>query len=818
MSEDRVSFRFGEFVLDPAARELRGADGAIGVERQVFEVLAYLLEHRDRVVPKSELLDTIWGDRFVSESALSSRIKTARQAIGDDGDQQRLIRTARGVGFRFVGPVEELSAAESDETSRRATITAPVEPLIGRDDVVTRLSTELSEHRMVTIVGPGGIGKTHVVRHVAAQIAGSFVHGVSLVDLTAVAEASSVWASIARQVGAPPIAGATTAESVIRQLDGRDLLLIIDNAEHVRGEVSRVCSTVLMSCPDVSIAVTSRERLGVDGEWLLPLGPLSLSDSIELFARRASAHAVDVDRSDATVAGLCRRLDGVPLAIQLAAARTRMLSLDDIAGRLRDHLGGRRLDGDDRHGSMERAVDWSFQSLAATDQRSLGALSILRGEFDLDDATAVIGADAMDTMVRLVEASLVVPVAGATTSRFRVLEPIRLFADSAREAAAVERYVTHFTESAEAASLLAESGDVDRAVATLQRLWPNLRGAVEQALARNDLASVRRVVSAVAVYAELWLQAEVIDWAISAAGGDGPVTAGEIDRAESLAVASRLLAHGGDRDRAAQIVQSMDTVEPTPPIVLARLWSAWYRGDTDGVSEQLERLESQRHAGADGSGLTELSVRALRVFAVSNAGRVEPQANDALRSVARRSGVTGRPFELLADGTEAYWDQRFADALDPFDRAVEAAVDRGQMLFAAGTASFRSIALASMIHDDRVIGRLRSTLGAAVEAGPEPIVVGSFPARTTGRLGNLAVLTDVTVAALALAVRGEHRAASRILAVRAASSYHSRPSELIAAMVVATLTDDGIVEFESESDIGLEEAARIAIAALDELA
>ncbi len=803
---DHVRYRFGEFELDTGSRELASPDGVIPTERQVFEVLTRLVEHRDRVVPKTELLDTIWGDRFVSESALSTRIKEARRALGDDGDRQVWIRTIRGVGYRFVGTVDDIDAVDPTEVAalpqrHRGQLTPPPERLIGRDAAVARLTAQLEHHRLVSVVGTGGIGKTHLVRHVGATLATQWTDGAVLVELAHVAEDAAVASTAVQQLGAPQYADVSVLDALLAHLQPRHGLLVLDNAEHVRVGTAELCSAILASCPRITVAVTSRERLGVDGERLLPLGPLGLDHSIKLFAARAAAHSVDVDENDAALLALCQRLDGVPLAIQLTAARARMLSVTDITARLDKHLRTDAIESSDRHATMERAIAWSFESLTIDDQAALCALANLRGAFDLDDASAVIGRDALELVVRLVERSLLITVDGPR-SRFRMLEPIRLFAAQRQDDGDRAAFVAHLVASVTTACDRMERGDIDGGAAELADRWPNVRGAVEVAINSGDVGSARQLVASLASYAEVWLHVEVAEWALAAAGPDRSDPAA----IEMLAIAARLLAHTGTRDRATALVERIADASATSDVVLARLWNRWYDGDVDGALQQLALLESQLERT---TGLTALAVQTLRVFAITAGGQPDASATRRLRSMAQASGDSGSPLSRFADGVDAFWDARFDESLQPFDRSVDAATERGQMLFASGIASFRTMALAAMIGEQPAIDRLTTSLRNAL--GPhERVAV----------VGNVSLLADLTVAALALAVRNETAIAAQLLGVRAANNYHAGASELVAARAAAILAERGHgvdEDLDHGAGLDLRAATERALSALEDL-
>ncbi|MEM9565137.1 MAG: winged helix-turn-helix domain-containing protein [Actinomycetota bacterium] len=817
------TFRFGDHELDVATRELRGPDGPTVLEPQVFDVLAHLVVNCDRVVPKLELLDEVWGDRFVSDSALSSRIKSARRAVGDDGRQQRLIRTIHGVGFRFVAPVEPIRAPGEATTTGpdpgEAPPPPPVEPLIGREAELADLAAALTDHRLVTLVGPGGIGKTHLLRHGIAGLATGVDGWARLVDLSSVPDGAAIGPNVAAAVAAPRLADATTDEAIVHHLRSQRMLLAIDNAEHVRDDAANLLAAVLASAPEVRIVVTSRERLGIDGERLVPVGPLDLDDAVRLFVHRAAANAAHLDPTDPSLRALCRRLDGIPLAIRLAAARTPALSVSEILVRLGEHLRSDAvpIDSPERHADMQRALEWSLRSLDPDDRVALAALSILRGSFDLDDASAVIGHDALDVVLRLVERSLVVPQRTEDASRFRVLEPVRLVVRRFREPEVPARFVHHVAARTTAAARRVESPELDEGIDRFRRIWASTRVAIRFALDLDDRAAATTIVLDAAAVAEAKLLTEVIDWALAAAeirplstagivpgvamAGAEPPSLDDPDQADLVAVAARLLLHRGRRDLADPLLAALEPWPASIHVSQTRVWQAWSRGDLAGLDHQLRQVEDLvRHTG----GLTELGMRALRVSERAFAERPDAAVTAELRALAVRSGDTGRPFELMADAVDHLWNERYDRALEVFDLGVEEARTSRLSLVATGLASYRSIVVANLGDDDRAVERLVAALGDALLTGSMAVA-----------------LSDLAVAAQILADRGEPAAAARILGVRHAADHQAATTERMAARLRARLATDDEAGFRREFEAGrwlpLEEAVERAVDGLERL-
>ncbi len=452
-----MGFRFGEFVLDDARFTLSGPEGPVHVEPQVFELLHHLIVNHDRVVPKEELLDTIWGDRFVSESALTSRVKAARRAVGDDGQSQQVIKTVHGRGYRFVAAVRTETGA-----ARRALPRLRNAP-IGREHDIAGVVQRVHEAPLVTVSGPGGIGKTTLALAVAGRLQGEHADGAVFVDLSPVAPAADITRAVADAAGVE--GGASESiERVADHLATRPVLVVLDNCEHVLDQAARLVDRMLAGGDTARVLATSRESLGVAGEHVWPLGPLH-EGAPALFVERARAAEPrgTWDADDPAVVELCRRLDDVPLALELAAGQLRRFDLGELTRRLDDRLAllAGRASGDGRHSTMETAIDWSYQLLDPAEQGLLRHLSVFPATFSLDavEATAPpsTAAGVVSVFGGLVDKSLVVRQPG--TGRYRLLETIRVFArdrleEAGESAAAFERHRHHLRDTVGSVSRL----------------------------------------------------------------------------------------------------------------------------------------------------------------------------------------------------------------------------------------------------------------------------------------------------------------------------------------------------------------------------
>lgn len=319
----------------------------------------------------------------------------------------------------------------------------PVElsSFIGRAVELAELRWLVDDHRLVTVAGTGGAGKTRLAMRLAEELTGEFPGGVWWVDLAPVTDPDLTAVQVERALDLPDQGGRAAVDTVARCIDGQQMLLILDNCEHLRDECAALVTSLLGSCPELKIVATSREPIGVAGEvtWRIP--PLSLADeAVELFEQRARQARPDFTASGADVAlvtEICRRLDGVPLAIELAATRVRVLSPQEILDGLRERFamltGGTRT-GIGHHQTLRASLDWSHDLLSDSQRVLFRRLAVFPGSFDLDAAIAVAGdTDALsyrivDDLVGLVDKSLVVVDHTIHPTRYVMLETIRAFA------------------------------------------------------------------------------------------------------------------------------------------------------------------------------------------------------------------------------------------------------------------------------------------------------------------------------------------------------------------------------------------------------
>jgi predicted ATPase/DNA-binding winged helix-turn-helix (wHTH) protein len=537
-----VILRFASCELDVGRVVLRRDGSEVRVEPQVFDLLAYLALHRGKLVRKEELLDEIWGDRFVSESALTTRIKSLRQAVGDDGTRQAIVRTVHGKGYEFVAPVVVVDEPADERSARESWVGAglpvTVQALVGRESLLAVLVEAAATHRLVTLVGPGGVGKTSLAFELARGVAPRYPDGVTLVELVSVVDEDATLDAVATSIDVNVRRSSSIEDAILEMLRPRECLLVLDNCEHLIEPVAALVSRVLREAPLVSVLATSREPLAVPGEhvWLVePLSTAGADDDIDTDPTSIPAVALFVERARAAdpsfvldeetapvVVEICRRLDGIPLAIELAAARARTIGVAEIARRLDERFGllkAMRRGSDPRHRAMHDAISWSYDMLEPDEQELFTALSVFAGTFDLTAAGRMCASgDALDLLTRLAERSMLTVrrhVGG--DARYELLETLRDYgrARLADEHAA-ELYTEHASHFAAEAAIVArdlhgpaEMVGIERAEAS----FADMRSAQRFALDVGALDAAFGIIASLREFGMRAMRYEVFAWA-----------------------------------------------------------------------------------------------------------------------------------------------------------------------------------------------------------------------------------------------------------------------------------------------------------------
>jgi predicted ATPase/class 3 adenylate cyclase len=547
---------------------------------------------------------------------------------------------------------------------------------VGRDREVQRLGALVCERPLVTLTGVGGVGKTRLAVQVAAEVAARFVDGAWLCELAPVADPGAVWEALAATLGVAPAPGRSLDGVVLEYLTTRRLLLVLDNCEHLLASVAGVVSAIARQCRGVVILATSREGLALAGEQMVAVPSLSVpeegavsmelegTEAVRLFCERA--HDADATFALGThnapaVAQLCRRLDGIPLAIELAAARVRSLPPEDLVARLDQRFrlltrGSRA--ALERHQTLRHTLDWSYDLLADPERAGLNRLSVFAGGCDLPAAEAVLGgegadlAEVADVLGQLVDKSLVVVDHAAHRTRYRLLETIRQYAQErlelSGETVAVRGWhLAHYVALAEAAAPHLRTRDQLAWAAALAADIDNLRAALDYAIEAALPDPALRLVAALSV-AGLPIGWTVMGWADVARAIPGAVIH-ELFPLVVAYAAMDALVHGS-LDRASPLVACAEEAQAAlgtdhGGVLAAASALAFYQGDLEGARRHAKVGLEQARATGD---THELAHALLLVAAalLDDPGRGTAVAEEAVR-VARGAGLSSvLPYAL----------------------------------------------------------------------------------------------------------------------------------------------------------------------------
>ena len=410
----------------------------------------------------------------------------------------------------------------------------PASTMVGRDDDLRRLSEVIGAPGLITLVGPGGVGKTRMALEVAWTAAAERPDGVWFVDLAPVRRPAGVATAVCKALGLPARRSAAMEELQRAVAGGLRGLIVIDNCEHVLDAAADLVARILRHSTSVVVLATSRQPLDVAGERVWPLQPLRIGvvgsgGAVDLFLRRAADAGEQIDpEAHAAVGVICQRLDGLPLAVELAAARVRALGADGLLTSLTERLdglgGGRR--GTPRHQTLRAAVEWSLDRLSPRQRLGFALLSVFSGGFDLRAAETVLlveGFDrdeAADLMVELVGRSMVEPVAIGHTRRYRLLETMRHYGsellDKHGPDAARHAHAEHYTDLAVALAALAAGPEQDIALEQYELELANVRAAFERSLDADDIGRAGRIAEVGQALGPYLLDFEAVAWAEAA--------------------------------------------------------------------------------------------------------------------------------------------------------------------------------------------------------------------------------------------------------------------------------------------------------------
>ena len=527
--------------VDLVRRELRSSGTAVPLGERAFQIVGVLVQSATELVTKDELMERVWPGGIVGENTLHVHISAVRKALGPD---RGMLKTKSGRGYRLLGDwtprhISPSPGSAALEASRAAPLpfrsTLPSVPtdLIGRAADVLHLRDSLSAYRAVTLTGPGGIGKTTLALEVARSLFPTFQGDGCMVELAALTDPGLVPTAVAGALGLRLGGDVISPEAVGRAIGDRKLLLLIDNCEHVVDAAAQMAETLLRLCRGATVLATSREDLRIEGEHVYRVPPLDVPhqdqvdpggllghSAVQLFIARTKAlgfeflqHGNDLR----AVAGICRRLDGIPLAIEFAAARAATLGILQLASGLDDRFGlltGGRRTALPRHRTLRATLDWSYELLPEAERRLLRHLAVFPAGFMLDAAAAVMsdarssGSSAADGVSSLMSKSFVTLEEASSGGRWRLLETIRAYAlekliESGEAEATARRHAEFFRDliapTTSASPLQPASDDMVR----YGREIDNVRAALDWSFSTVGDSTTGIVLTA--AYAPVWL-------------------------------------------------------------------------------------------------------------------------------------------------------------------------------------------------------------------------------------------------------------------------------------------------------------------------
>jgi predicted ATPase/DNA-binding winged helix-turn-helix (wHTH) protein len=555
---DPDALQFGPFRLLVGRRELLAHGVPVTLGQRAFDVLLALVRRRGQLVTKDELLTEVWPGVAVEENNLQVHVSALRKVFKAAADGERYLVTVAGRGYRFVAPVQAAGtgvadsqassgaadAAHAPTTPVLSNLPQPLTSLVGRDGELGTIKARLVEHRLVTLTGAGGVGKTRLAIATGTMLETLFPDGVWLAELASLNDPQLVLSVIAEVLRGSVGGGKASADEVVGALRDKHLLLIIDNCEHIVADVSRIADLLLRKCPRISILATSREPLAISGEHVFPVPSLPTPDAatpltgaaagaypaVRLFVERAGARGIDLKLNDsnaAIIGSICRRLDGIPLAIELAAPRLKVLSLQQLARGLDDRFrlltGGPRT-AVPRQQTLQALIDWSYGLLTAAERLFLHRFAIFAGDASLASVIAVVAngeiapEQTLDLLSSLIEKSLIVADLAGNEPRYRMLESTRYYAREklahAGEAEMRRRHAHHFAARLSEASDAWEITSSQKWVAEYAADIDNVRAALDWAFGPGgDVAAGLALVGRSHVlWAELGLMLEHRHW------------------------------------------------------------------------------------------------------------------------------------------------------------------------------------------------------------------------------------------------------------------------------------------------------------------
>jgi predicted ATPase/DNA-binding winged helix-turn-helix (wHTH) protein len=669
-SKQNNGFRLGDIWIEPGINQVGGAR----VDTKAMDVLVALVDAAPRALSSADLLDRVWSTVVVGDNVVHQAIAHLRTALSDQARAPRFIEHVPRRGYRLIAQIERVDSSLFDAantadqvtpTSSRHNLPAQLTSFVGRAREKAQVRDLLDSHRLVTLTGVGGVGKTRFALELAEGMVPGLRDGVWLVELASLADPTQIGHAIATTLRLREIPGQASDDTLTAALAPKQMLLLLDNCEHLIDGCARLVELLLRRAPHVKVLATSRESLGIAGErsWQIsslaipnaekipPLSELGEIESVRLLLERAqevqSSFSLTAENAK-SVAQICGRLDGIPLAIELAAARLRALTAEQICGRLDDRFrlltGGRRT-AVPRQQTLQATFDWSHELLEKREQVLLRRLAVFSSGFTLESAEAVAGLEPLatssivDLLTRLMDKSWVqVGSRLGGAPRYRLLETVRQYANTRLlDAGEVEllrnRHRDHFCSTAERMARALRSRDQQIAVAGFDAEHDNLQSA--------------------------------LDWCANADAATGLQLVGSLWRYWM----TRGLATSGRRaleDHLGQAPETPETAGPRANALLGAGWMARFQGDYIAAQRQLTQSialfqELDDHVG-EAEALSNLASNLFYMGQVEEGERVAARALDLARA-AGDPYVTGYCLETFGDQCASRGDFDRARAL-----------------------------------------------------------------------------------------------------------------------------------------------------------
>ena len=717
--------------VDLGRRELRSCRAPIALGNRAFEIVEVLIRAGGQLVTKDDLMERIWPGAIVGDNTLQVHISAVRKALGRD---RGMLKTSHGRGYRLVGDwtVRHGETTEATPLSRPQSAERPstkfpaiVSQLVGRSTAVQHVRDLVSAYRVVTLTGPGGIGKTVLAVKAARGLLTDFENGAWLVELASLSDAALAPSAVAGVLELKLGGERVTAESLAHGIGDRQLLLVLDNCEHLIDAVANLVEAMVRLCPRVTVLTTSREVMRIQGEAVYRVPALDVPaldqeapdiilghSAVELFVTRAKA--LDTDFSPQpedllSIAEICRHLDGIPLAIEFAAARAAFVGTEQVAAGLRNRFAlltsGRRT-AIPRHRTLRAALDWSYELLSEEEQRLLRRLAVFPAGFTFEAAEAVgvigrSGQSIVEELSSLVSKSLCERVNSTPPMRWRLLETIRAYA--------LEKLTQHGEYPGAARCHAEYLRDLVSPIAAGSKAW----------LSRDDVARCSR---------ELDNVRAALDWTFSP-GGDAEI--GAKLTAAFAPIWQMLSLMGECRDRVESMLATRSPGLQLSQATEFRMWIAYEEALTMTFAP-VERTRAALMKAIDlATDIDDLDLQAGLLYLQWSLEFTSGHHKAALTAAQQLAAVTtrgGDTMKLVGDrifGASLLFAGKLTDAQDYLQRVVDFYVapsdGHHSMLFRRDPQVLARVRLARVLslrgYIDRAYAEARSSFEMAQSSG-----------------------------------------------------------------------------------------------------